>query len=56
MPIYKNIGIHDGSWRSEFGGQIYRTSGFHECINTPYNVVKIIFEKIDIGTPVILYY
>jgi lipoprotein-anchoring transpeptidase ErfK/SrfK len=56
MPIYKNIGIHDASWRSDFGGQIYKTSGSHGCINTPFNVVKIIYDKVDIGTPVILYY
>lgn len=56
MPIYKNIGIHDASWRSDFGGQIYKTSGSHGCINTPFNVVKIIFEKVEVGTPVILYY
>lgn len=56
MPVYKNIGIHDASWRSQFGGQIYKTSGSHGCINTPYNKVKIIYEKVEVGTPVILYY
>jgi len=56
MPIYKNIGIHDASWRSSFGGQIYKRNGSHGCINTPYNKVKMIYEKVEVGTPVILYY
>lgn len=56
MPIYKNIGIHDASWRSSFGGQIYKRNGSHGCINTPYNKVKTIYEKVEVGTPVILYY
>lgn len=56
MPIYKNIGIHDASWRSSFGGQIYKRNGSHGCINTPYKKVKVIYEKVEVGTPVILYY
>lgn len=56
MPIYKNIGIHDADWRTSFGGEIYKTNGSHGCINTPPSVAKTIFEKVEVGTPVILYY
>lgn len=56
MPIYKNIGIHDASWRSTFGGQIYKRNGSHGCINTPYKKVKTIYENVEVGTPVVLYY
>lgn len=56
MKVNGSIGIHDASWRSKFGGSIYTTNGSHGCINTPYDEVKTIFENIDIGTPVIVFY
>jgi hypothetical protein len=55
MPFNRGIGIHDASWRSVFGGNIYKTNGSHGCINTPYNVVKEIFNNIEVNTPVICY-
>ncbi|WP_180272594.1 L,D-transpeptidase family protein [Konateibacter massiliensis] len=56
MKVYGSIGIHDASWRSKFGGNIYTTNGSHGCINTPYDNVKTIFENIEVGTPVIIFY
>ncbi|MCR5100671.1 MAG: L,D-transpeptidase/peptidoglycan binding protein, partial [Butyrivibrio sp.] len=35
MPFNGNVGMHDASWRSEFGGELYVTSGSHGCINLP---------------------
>lgn len=55
MPFYGGVGIHDATWRSSFGGDIYLTSGSHGCINTPLDQVKIIYENISIGDPVICY-
>lgn len=55
MPVSGNIGIHDASWRSEYGGNIYKTSGSHGCINTPYDKMKELYGMVDIGTPVIIY-
>ncbi len=55
MPVSGNIGIHDSPWRSEYGGEIYKTNGSHGCINTPYNVMKELYEAVEIGTPVIIY-
>jgi lipoprotein-anchoring transpeptidase ErfK/SrfK len=55
MPFNGGIGIHDASWRSVFGGNIYKTNGSHGCINSPYNVAKAIFNNIDEGTPIICY-
>lgn len=49
------ICIHDSSWRDEYGGDIYLTDGSHGCVNTPLDEVKIIYENISIGTPVIVY-
>lgn len=56
MKVYGSIGIHDASWRNKFGGNIYTTNGSHGCINTPFDNVKTIFDNIEIGTPVIIFY
>ena len=56
MPVKGNIGIHDASWRSNYGGQIYQTNGSHGCINTPYEAMSKIYEMVEVGTPVIMYY
>ncbi|WP_297428022.1 L,D-transpeptidase family protein [Clostridium sp.] len=56
MPFNKNIGLHDASWRSEFGGQIYKTDGSHGCVNAPYSVAKTVYDNAWTGIPVICYY
>ena len=55
MPIVKNIGIHDASWRSDFGGEIYKTSGSHGCINIPPANMPALYEAVSVGTPVIVH-
>ena len=49
------IGLHDASWRSYFGGSIYLSNGSHGCINLPYYVAQIIYENTTIGTKVTIY-
>lgn len=44
MPFNGGIGLHDASWRSSFGGSIYKTNGSHGCVNLPYDMAKLIFE------------
>lgn len=56
MPVYGGVGIHDASWRASYGGKIYRTNGSHGCINTPYKNVSRLYEMVEIGTPVIIFY
>ena len=56
MPFNGNIGIHDASWRTEFGKQIYMTNGSHGCVNSPFELAKTIFENIDAGTPIVCFY
>ena len=56
MPFNNGIGIHDATWRHEFGGSIYMTSGSHGCINAPYSLANTIFNNIDAGTPVVCFY
>ena len=56
MPFAYNVGIHDASWRSKFGDEIYKTSGSHGCINVPEKIAKKLFKEVETGTPVIAYY
>lgn len=56
MPVKGAVGIHDASWRSEFGGEIYKTNGSHGCINTPTDIMAQLYESVEIGTPVIMFY
>lgn len=56
MPVSGDIGIHDASWRDEYGGDIYLTNGSHGCINTPLDIVAQMYEMVEIGTPCIIYY
>ncbi|MCD8109694.1 MAG: L,D-transpeptidase/peptidoglycan binding protein, partial [Clostridiales bacterium] len=55
MPFNGGIGLHDASWRSKFGGTIYKTSGSHGCINLPYSAAKTIYENISAGDAVLVY-
>ena len=56
MPFNGGIGLHDATWRSVFGGSIYKTNGSHGCINLPYSAAKKIFNNIEAGCPVLCYY
>lgn len=55
VPVYGDIGLHDASWRSKFGGEIYKKNGSHGCINIPSEVMDDIYYSIEIGYPVIIY-
>lgn len=55
MPFNGGIGLHDASWRSKFGGEIYKTNGSHGCINLPYDMAKTIYDNAYAGMPVICY-
>lgn len=56
IPVKGGIGIHDASWRSEYGEEIYKTNGSHGCINTPYDKVAKLYEMVEIGTPCVMFY
>ncbi|MBS5949479.1 MAG: peptidoglycan binding domain-containing protein [Clostridium sp.] len=55
MPFNGNVGIHDASWRYNFGGQVYLSNGTHGCVNASLSLAKKIYENIEEGTPVICY-
>lgn len=56
MPFNNNVGMHDATWRSEFGRNIYMTNGSHGCVNLPYAVAQEIYGMVEKNTPVICYY
>ena len=56
MPFNNNVGMHDASWRTEFGRNIYMTNGSHGCINLPYAVAQEIYGYVEKGTPVVCYH
>ncbi len=55
MPFNGNEGLHDATWRSSFGGTIYKTSGSHGCVNLPLSAAAKIFPVVDKGFPVLVY-
>lgn len=55
MPFYQDYGMHDASWRGDFGGDIYRTSGSHGCVNMPSNSAAILYARITAGYPVVVH-
>jgi len=56
MAVKGGIGIHDASWRRKFGGEIYLKNGSHGCINTPGDVMKELYNTVEKGTPVVMFY
>jgi lipoprotein-anchoring transpeptidase ErfK/SrfK len=51
------IGLHDSAWRGNaFGGNIYKTNGSHGCINMPPAGAKYVYDNVEYGTPVVMYY
>lgn len=56
IPVKGAIGIHDASWRSKYGGEIYKTNGSHGCINTPFDEVSQLYDMVEIGTPCVMFY
>ena len=56
LGVNKGVGIHDANWRSKFGEEIYKRDGSHGCINCPESSVSVLWEVVDVGTPVVLYY
>lgn len=56
IPVKGAIGIHDSSWRSEYGGEIYKTNGSHGCVNVPLDEVAELYDMVEIGTPCVMFY
>lgn len=55
MPFSGGYGLHDASWRSEFGGDVYLYSGSHGCVNIPPAAAANVYKNVEVGTKVVLY-
>jgi hypothetical protein len=55
LAFYQSFGLHDASWRSEFGGDIYLYEGSHGCPNLPPELADDVYNNAPLGTKVILY-
>lgn len=55
MPYAGDVGMHDATWRRNFGGNIYKTNGSHGCVNLPVSAAKEIYEVVEKGYPVLVY-
>ena len=58
MPFVGNmVGLHDASWQSYWGPEVYKTlDGSHGCVNLPPDIAEWCYGWIDVGTPVITHY
>lgn len=48
-------GIHDANWQPYFGGDAYLTNGSLGCVNTPPDVMPLVFEYAYMGMPVLVF-
>ena len=49
-------GLHDASWRTNFGGDYYLYAGSHGCVNTPEDAMKTIYDNVTDGIPILSYH
>lgn len=55
MPFSGGCGIHDATWRSSFGGDIYLYNGSHGCVGVTLSNAKTIYNNVSVGTHVVVY-
>ena len=56
MPFNGDIGFHDASWQTRFGGDWYLTHGSHGCINMKYDDAAKLYDLINETTPIICHF
>ena len=49
-----SYGLHDASWRNNFGGTIYKTNGSHGCVNMIPGQAQKLYKSIKRDTDVII--
>lgn len=45
-------GLHDASWRNDFGSMDFKRNGSHGCVNLPDDTAEKLYDMVDIGTAV----
>ncbi|MCQ2500373.1 MAG: L,D-transpeptidase/peptidoglycan binding protein [Lachnospiraceae bacterium] len=59
MPFNDQVGLHDASWQDPSYYEIpgfYISNGSHGCVNIPDAPMEQIFNYMEIGYPVVVYY
>ena len=54
MPYNGGEGLHDATWRSRFGGEIYKTNGSHGCINLPLDKAAELYDLVHVHDSVLV--
>ena len=54
--ISSTHGFHDSSWRTEYGGSVWRYNPTHGCINLPASKAYDLYHMVEVGTPVHIVY
>ncbi|SMB91553.1 Putative peptidoglycan binding domain-containing protein [Peptoniphilus asaccharolyticus DSM 20463] len=56
MPFdWTGCGLHDSTWRSTYGGSIYKYNGSHGCVNTPPSIMPTLYSNAFYNMPVVVY-
>jgi len=55
MPFNGGIGMHDATWRDEFGGSIFQDNGSHGCVNIPFDNAQVIYNNVGNTMPIIVW-
>ncbi len=55
MAFNRHVGIHDATWRTQWGEDAYLRAGSHGCVNTPFDAAKELYDYAYVGMPVIVY-
>ena len=54
MPYNGGEGLHDATWRSRFGGEIYKKNGSHGCINMPLEKAAELYDLVHVNDSVLV--
>lgn len=52
MPFCGGYGLHDATWRANFGGEVYQYYGSHGCVNLPYSKAEELYGITHVGETV----
>ena len=56
MPFSGGLGLHDASWRENFGENIYSYDGSHGCVNLPYDAAASLYDLVTVGETVVVHW
>jgi len=48
-------GFHDADWRTNWSSNAYHTAGSNGCVNVPPDIMKKVYEYLNVYDPVVIY-